>query len=112
MSLENKIELLTKAIKDLTERMDSNQPPTKADKIIAEKLIEVSDQVITAKQVKELAKETAKSTEDISRKVEAIQNDTRNAVEAIKQVGEIIKQINEIQNTIIIIVLLFPRTAR
>jgi hypothetical protein len=57
MSLENKIELLTKAIMDLTERMDSNQPPTKADKIVAEKLIEVSDQVITAKQVKELAKE-------------------------------------------------------
>ena len=57
MSLENKIELLTKAIMDLTKRMDSNQPPTKSDKIIAEKLIEVSDQVITAKQVKELAKE-------------------------------------------------------
>ncbi|MBT7349605.1 hypothetical protein HN803_02310 [candidate division WWE3 bacterium] len=57
MSLENKIELLTKAIMDLTERMDSNQPPTGTDKIVAEKLIEVSDQVITAKQVKELAKE-------------------------------------------------------
>jgi len=55
---------------------------------------------VVANEVKELAKETAKSTEDISRKVEAIQNDTRNAVEAIKQVGEIIKQINEIQNTI------------
>jgi len=55
---------------------------------------------VVANEVKELAKETAKSTEDISRKVEAIQSDTRNAVEAIKQIGDIIKQINEIQNAI------------
>ena len=55
---------------------------------------------VVANEVKELAKETAKSTEDISRKVETIQNDTRNAVDAVKQIGEIIKQINEIQNSI------------
>ena len=36
---------------------------------------------VVANEVKELAKETAKATEDISRKIEAIQNDTRSAVE-------------------------------
>jgi hypothetical protein len=65
MSLENKIELLTKAIKDLTTRMDNNIPPTKADKIIAEKLIETADQEITAQQVKELAKK--KMSEGVKR---------------------------------------------
>ena len=53
-----------------------------------------------ANEVKELAKETAKATEDISQKIEAIQTDTRGAVEAIGQIGTIIDQINDIQNTI------------
>jgi hypothetical protein len=65
MSLENKIELLTKAIIDLTERMDNNIPPTKVDKVIAEKLIETAEQNITAKQVKELAKK--KMSEGVNR---------------------------------------------
>jgi methyl-accepting chemotaxis protein len=55
---------------------------------------------VVANEVKELAKETARSTEDIGRKVEAIQRDTKNAVDAIRQIGEIIKQINEIQGVI------------
>ena len=53
-----------------------------------------------ANEVKELAKQTAKATEDISRKIEAIQGDTKGAVEAIGQIGKIINQINDIQNTI------------
>ncbi len=65
MSLENKIELLTKAIKELTERMDNNIPPTKEDKIISEKIIETANQEITAQQVKELAKK--KMSEGIKR---------------------------------------------
>ncbi len=55
---------------------------------------------VVANEVKELAKETAKATEDISLKIEAIQGDTRGAVTSIKQIGDIINQINDIQNTI------------
>jgi methyl-accepting chemotaxis protein len=55
---------------------------------------------VVANEVKELAKETAKATEDISQKIETIQVDTRSAVSAIGQIGTIIHQINDIQNTI------------
>jgi len=55
---------------------------------------------VVANEVKELAKETAKATEDISRKIEAIQGDTKGAVEAIAQISGIINQINDISNTI------------
>ena len=55
---------------------------------------------VVANEVKELAKETAKATEDISRKIEAIQHDTQESVAAIDQIGQIVKQINEIQGTI------------
>ncbi len=55
---------------------------------------------VVANEVKDLAKETAKATEDISRKIEAIQTDTKGAVEAIGQIGSVIVQINDIQNTI------------
>jgi methyl-accepting chemotaxis protein len=55
---------------------------------------------VVANEVKELAKQTARATEDISRKIEAIQTDTKGAVEAIAQIGRIINQINDIQNTI------------
>jgi methyl-accepting chemotaxis protein len=55
---------------------------------------------VVANEVKELAKQTAKATEDIGRKIEAIQADTKGAVEAIAQIGQIINQINDIQNTI------------
>jgi methyl-accepting chemotaxis protein len=55
---------------------------------------------VVANEVKELAKETAKATEDIGQKIEAIQGDTQRAVEAIRQIGSIISQINDIQSTI------------
>jgi methyl-accepting chemotaxis protein len=55
---------------------------------------------VVANEVKELAKETAKATEDISQKIEAIQADTRGAVTAIANISAIIHQINDIQNTI------------
>ncbi|MBS2024610.1 MAG: methyl-accepting chemotaxis protein [Deltaproteobacteria bacterium] len=55
---------------------------------------------VVANEVKELAKETAKATEDISAKIEAIQNDTRGAVTAIEQIASIINQINGVQTTI------------
>jgi methyl-accepting chemotaxis protein len=55
---------------------------------------------VVANEVKELAKQTANATQDISRKIEAIQGDTKGAVEAIAHIGKIINQINDIQNTI------------
>ena len=55
---------------------------------------------VVANEVKELAKETAKATEDIGRKIEAIQVDTKGAVEAIGAISKIINQVNDISNTI------------
>jgi methyl-accepting chemotaxis protein len=55
---------------------------------------------VVANEVKELAKETAKATEDISRKIEAIQDDTKAAVEAIASISGIINQVNDISTTI------------
>jgi methyl-accepting chemotaxis protein len=55
---------------------------------------------VVANEVKELAKETAKATEDISRKIEAIQTDTKAAVDAIGTISGVINQINDISNTI------------
>jgi len=55
---------------------------------------------VVANEVKELAKETAKATEEISEKIEAIQGDTRGAVTAIEHIGRIINEISDIQNTI------------
>ncbi len=55
---------------------------------------------VVANEVKELAKETAKATEDISHRIESIQADTRGAVAAIGQIGLVIGQINDIQNNV------------
>ncbi len=55
---------------------------------------------VVANEVKELAKQTAKATEDISQKIEAIQGDTKGAVAAIAQISNVIKQVNDISNTI------------
>ncbi|ABF40673.1 methyl-accepting chemotaxis sensory transducer [Candidatus Koribacter versatilis Ellin345] len=55
---------------------------------------------VVANEVKELAKETAKATEDIGRKIEAIQTDTTGAVSAIAEIGAVINQISDIQTTI------------
>lgn len=57
---------------------------------------------VVANEVKELAKETAKATEDITRKVEATQKDTQAAVAAIASVGGVIKQINDISKGIVV----------
>lgn len=53
---------------------------------------------VVANEVKELAKQTAKATEDISRKIAAIQEDTKGAVEAIGTISEIINHINDISS--------------
>ncbi len=55
---------------------------------------------VVANEVKELAKETAKATEDIGQKIDAIRQVTQGAVEAIAQISKIIIQINDYQSTI------------
>jgi methyl-accepting chemotaxis protein len=55
---------------------------------------------VVANEVKDLAQETAKATEDISRRVDAIQTDTAGAVEAIGEISRIIGKINDYQLTI------------
>ena len=55
---------------------------------------------VVATEVKDLAQETAKATEDIARRVEAIQADTSSAVIAIQEISRIISEINDYQVTI------------
>lgn len=55
---------------------------------------------VVANEVKELAKETARATEEISRKIEVIQTDAHGAVSAIAEVTNIINQVNDISAAI------------
>jgi methyl-accepting chemotaxis protein len=55
---------------------------------------------VVANEVKELAQETAKATEDIARRVLAIQGDTTAAVTAIEEISTIVAQISDRQTTI------------
>ena len=55
---------------------------------------------VVANEVKELANETATATKDISLKIEAIQTDTTDAVQAISKISETIQQIRDISNSI------------
>ncbi|GIE71361.1 methyl-accepting chemotaxis protein [Actinoplanes palleronii] len=55
---------------------------------------------VVASEVKDLAQETARATEDISRRVEAIQADTSGAVSAIEEISTVIGRISEFQTTI------------
>jgi methyl-accepting chemotaxis protein len=55
---------------------------------------------VVANEVKELAQETAKATEDIARRVQSIQGDTHAAVAAIAEISHIVAQISDRQTTI------------
>ena len=55
---------------------------------------------VVANEVKELAQETAKATEDIARRVQSIQADTTAAVAAIEEISAIVAQISDRQTTI------------
>lgn len=55
---------------------------------------------VVANEVKELATQTAKATEEIEGKIQAIQTDSEKAVEAIAEISVVINQINDISNTI------------
>ena len=51
---------------------------------------------VVANEVKDLAKKTAKATEEIGQRIAAIQTNTQEAVSAIDEIGKVINQINEI----------------
>jgi methyl-accepting chemotaxis protein len=55
---------------------------------------------VVANEVKELAQETARATEDIARRVQATQGDSAGAVSAIGRISEVIGKINDYQLTI------------
>jgi len=55
---------------------------------------------VVANEVKELAKQTGKATEDIGEKIQLIQGSTKEAMEAIGSISHVINQINDISNTI------------
>ena len=55
---------------------------------------------VVASEVKDLAQETAKATEEIGSRIQAIQTDTSAAVEAIGQIAEVIERINAYSDTI------------
>ena len=55
---------------------------------------------VVANEVKELAKQTAKATEDISQKIAAIQTDTKKAVDAIAVIGGVINHLNDFSSVI------------
>jgi methyl-accepting chemotaxis protein len=55
---------------------------------------------VVANEVKELARQTAKATEDISRRIKVIQDDSTGAVTSIQRINKVITQINEISNSI------------
>ena len=55
---------------------------------------------VVAGEVKDLAAETAKATDNVTGRIAKIQEDTDSAVRAIRRISEIISQINDFQTTI------------
>jgi methyl-accepting chemotaxis protein len=55
---------------------------------------------VVANEVKELANQTSKATEEISQKIKTIQEDATGSVEEIAKITEIITKIDDISNTI------------
>ena len=55
---------------------------------------------VVAHEVKALAGQTAKATEEIGQNVGLIQTSTRNAVDAVREIGGAVREINDITSTI------------
>ena len=55
---------------------------------------------VVASEVKTLAQESAKSTENITQNIKRTMEDTEMALQKINEITEIIKQVNDISNTI------------
>ena len=49
---------------------------------------------VVAQEIKELAQQSGRAAEDIARRIEGVQTDTRQAVEVIQQVSGIVQEIN------------------
>ena len=55
---------------------------------------------VVAHEIKELANQSGRAAEDIARRIEGVQNDTRQAVEVIQNVSQVIKEINALSGRI------------
>jgi methyl-accepting chemotaxis protein len=55
---------------------------------------------VVANEVKELAKQTAKATEDITNKIGAIQSDTQSAVNDIAEISQAVEKLNSVSGVI------------
>jgi methyl-accepting chemotaxis protein len=55
---------------------------------------------VVAHEVKALAGQTAKATEEIGQNVSLIQSSTRNAVDAVREIGTAVREINDITSAI------------
>lgn len=55
---------------------------------------------VVANEVKELANQTARATEEISQKIKVIQGDAQNAVAAMDEITNVINEVNDISGTI------------
>ena len=55
---------------------------------------------VVATEVKDLARQTAEATEDISRRIQAIQSSTEDTVTSTGEIGQIIEQVKEVVRTI------------
>lgn len=55
---------------------------------------------VVAHEVKELAAQTQKATERISSQIAAVQNDAKSAVDAVRQIGDAVSNLNEISESI------------
>ena len=55
---------------------------------------------VVANEVKELAKQTAKATEDITNKITGIQKDSQSSVDAVTSIGQTIEKLNGIATAI------------
>ena len=55
---------------------------------------------VVANEVKDLAQATARATEEIAGRIDAIQTDTSDAVTAIGEIGDIVERINDYQSVI------------
>ena len=55
---------------------------------------------VVANEVKNLASQTAKATEEISNQISSVQNETQQAVDAIREITEIISKINNMSDNV------------
>ncbi len=56
---------------------------------------------VVASEVKDLAKQTAKATSDITSQIGAVQSGVKNAIAAMSQIGQSIQKVNEVSHSIL-----------